>query len=489
MMGYEPKFQNKLFITGFNLEERLRKDHILRKISEKIDFDFIYKEVKETYGINGNVSVPPPVILKMMLLLVLYNVRSERELMLTIPERLDWLWFLGYDLDDEIPNHSVLSKARFRWSVPVFKSFFECIVWQCVVAGLVDGSKLFTDASLIYADASNNSVANTRSLKNHLNKSYKTFEARLEDIRTEKTTPANKKYISTTDPDASVTRHSRGKSRLRYKTHRAVDAKNEVITATKITPGAVDDGNVLKEMLEAHEHNTQKTVDTVVADSKYGKIDNFLMCHDSGIKAHMPSIEESHRGSGRRKGIYPKEAFSYDPDSDTFTCPAGQILRKRNYHKKRNHYEYKASAKTCAQCELREKCTKAKNGRTLKRHARQKDLETIVKLSKSRQAKKDLKTRQHLSERSFARAKRYGYQRARWRRLWRMEIQDFLIAAIQNITVLIAQPKKSMSKIDVKREQRLSLIRPLCRGLLHHLQNMRSLSNPRCLATQFCLLH
>jgi hypothetical protein len=43
---------------------------------------------------------------------VVYNVRSERELMDTIPFRLDWLWFLGYDLDDEIPNHSVLSKAK-----------------------------------------------------------------------------------------------------------------------------------------------------------------------------------------------------------------------------------------------------------------------------------------------------------------------------------------------------------------------------------------
>jgi hypothetical protein len=51
----------------------------------------------------------------MMLLLILYNVRSERELMVTIPERLDWLWFLGYDLDDEIPDNSVLSKARARW--------------------------------------------------------------------------------------------------------------------------------------------------------------------------------------------------------------------------------------------------------------------------------------------------------------------------------------------------------------------------------------
>ena len=125
MMGRQPPYQNKLFIAGFNLETRIREDHLLRKIAHHIDFDFIYKEVKDTYGDNGNVSVPPPVILKMMLLLVLYNVRSERELIDTIPERLDWLWFLGYDLDSEIPNHSVLSKARARWGVEAFKRFFE----------------------------------------------------------------------------------------------------------------------------------------------------------------------------------------------------------------------------------------------------------------------------------------------------------------------------------------------------------------------------
>jgi len=84
--------------------------------------------VKETYGTNGNVSVPPPVILKLMLLLILYNVRSERELMRTLPERLDWLWFLGYDLEDEILTHSMLSKARSRCGVETFKSFKSILV-------------------------------------------------------------------------------------------------------------------------------------------------------------------------------------------------------------------------------------------------------------------------------------------------------------------------------------------------------------------------
>ena len=198
MMGHQPNYQNKLFITGFNLDKRIRDHHPLRKIQEKIDFDFIYDEVKGSYGYKGNVSVPPPVILKMMLLLVLYNVRSERELISTIPERLDWLWFLEYDLEDEIPNHSVLSKARTRWGVEAFKNFFERIVWQCVKAGLIDGSKIFVDASLIDADASNNSVVDTHKLKKHLNKSYKRLENRLDEITAAKKTPADSRYISTT---------------------------------------------------------------------------------------------------------------------------------------------------------------------------------------------------------------------------------------------------------------------------------------------------
>src|SRR4030042_1041806 len=115
MMGHQPPPQPKLFYTGFHLDKRVRRDHPLRKISKVIDFDFIYKEVAEKYGENGNVSVPPPVLLKLMLLLVFYNVRSERELMETLPERLDWFWFLGYDFYGEVPNHSVLSKARSRW--------------------------------------------------------------------------------------------------------------------------------------------------------------------------------------------------------------------------------------------------------------------------------------------------------------------------------------------------------------------------------------
>ena len=68
MMGHESESQPKLFFYGFKLEQRVCANHILRKVEEKIDFDFIYDEVKDSYGDKDNVSVPPPVILKRILI-------------------------------------------------------------------------------------------------------------------------------------------------------------------------------------------------------------------------------------------------------------------------------------------------------------------------------------------------------------------------------------------------------------------------------------
>src|SRR3989304_554856 len=130
MMSYQDPPQRKLFYMGINLDKRIRKDHPLRKIRELIDFDFIYKEVKDKYGYNGNESVPPPIILKLMLLLVLYNVRSERELMETLEERLDWLWFLDFDLDGQLAVHTPPSDPAVRCGTEGFRGFYERVVWQ-----------------------------------------------------------------------------------------------------------------------------------------------------------------------------------------------------------------------------------------------------------------------------------------------------------------------------------------------------------------------
>lgn len=438
MMGQEKDVQKKLFYYSTSLDKRIRKDHPLRKILNTIDFDFIYDEVKEKYGTRGNVSVPPSVILKMLLLLIMYNVRSERELMATIPERLDWMWFLGFDLDDEIPNHSVLSKARKRWGIQAFKSFFERIVYQCVTAGLVDAEKIFLDSSLVQADASNNSVIRTDSIKRYLNKGYQELEKRL-DVQESKSGTVNKKYISTTDPDASAIRKGPGKSKLKYQTHRAVEGKNEIITATMVTPGEVNEAHCLKPLVKDHIANTHHQIQTVVADSKYGTVDNYLTCHDLGMKAHIPDLMEGQKKQKRRSEIFSEDNFTYDPLSDVYKCPAGQVLKRRNFSEKRQASEYKCSKKICNACDLRDQCTKSLHGRSIKRHLRHEELQAMRENAQTKSAKRDIKLRQSLMERSFARATRYGYKRARWRNTWRVQIQEYLTAAIQNIMVLISK--------------------------------------------------
>jgi Transposase domain (DUF772) len=67
----------------------------LRRINEVLDLSFVRGQVAHAYRRRGNKSVPPKVILRMMHLLFLEDIKSERELMRIIPERLDYLWSLA----------------------------------------------------------------------------------------------------------------------------------------------------------------------------------------------------------------------------------------------------------------------------------------------------------------------------------------------------------------------------------------------------------
>lgn len=373
-----------------------------------------------------------------MFLLFYENVSSERELMSTVPERLDWLWFMGYNLDSSIPDHSVLSKARKRWGKEVFGEFFESIVWQCVEAGLVGGEKIFCDSSLVGANASGSSVVDRQKFRRYWNKKHREREPRLEEIGDER------RYVCTTDPDASVVRAGKGNAKPRYAANRVVDSKKGVITATETTPGAVNEAHKLTELLDGHQRNTHRKAEVAVADSKYGTVDNYLVLHDRGVKGHIPDLGTRQKGSNRRAGIFDISEFIYDEETDTYTCPAWERRSPRNRMKKRKAIEYSASKKTCLACELRANCTRSKDGpRTIKRHDRQKELDRMREISRSAQSKRDLKTRQYFMEGSYAdAANNHGFKRSRWRGLEKATLQDLMIAAVQNVRILLKSWRK-----------------------------------------------
>lgn len=437
MMGRH-EGQKELFSYRVDLDRRVHADHPLRRVRQMVDFGFARAAVAHTYGANGNVSVDPEVLLKLMFLLFSENVRSERELMRRLPERLDWLWFLGYGLEDAMPDHSVLSKARARWGGELFEQLFLRTVQQCVETGLVDGTKVHVDGSLIDADAARDSVVKADAATiARIRAAYGAQERKLDETKPPSARcDANQRLVSTTDPDAPCVSKGpqSGTARPRYKHHRMIDDRCGVITAVATTTGDVAEAHEVLPLLAQHERNTNREVNACVADRGYGTVETYCALIEQGVRPHMtPVLPADHRS----EGLFTKEQFRYDAKTDLYTCPAGQSLRPRRFHKRRQMTDYVADKNICARCPLRIECTRSKAGRSVARHWREAQLEQALACVRTPEAQADRRRRRHLMEGSFAQgANRHHFKRARWRRLWRQQIQDWLIAAVQNAAIL-----------------------------------------------------
>jgi hypothetical protein len=108
------------------------------------------------------------VFFKLQLIMFFEGIRSERELVRVAADRLSLRWYLGYDLDERLPDHSSLTKIRRRYGLAVFQGFFEQIVEQCRAAGLVWGKELYFDATQVDANASLDSSAPRFAVEAHL---------------------------------------------------------------------------------------------------------------------------------------------------------------------------------------------------------------------------------------------------------------------------------------------------------------------------------
>ncbi len=152
MMG-EKTFTPKR-VYELDWERRIPSEHLLRRVSEVVDFSFVRRLTTRYYSHTGKPGIDPVVLVKMALLGYLYGITSERRLAEELRLNLAFMWFVGYDLDESTPDHSVLSKARRRFGVTVYQAFFAEIIRQCQQAGLVAGDRLFIDSTLVEANAS-----------------------------------------------------------------------------------------------------------------------------------------------------------------------------------------------------------------------------------------------------------------------------------------------------------------------------------------------
>jgi transposase len=141
------------------LEDLVPSDHFYRHLQWSLDLGFVRELVQDVYADSGRPSIDPEVFFKLQLILFFEGVRSERQLMQVVADRLSLRWYLGYDLTEPLPDHSSLTRIRERYRLEIFRRFFETIVAQCLAAGLVWGQELYFDATKVEANASLDSMA------------------------------------------------------------------------------------------------------------------------------------------------------------------------------------------------------------------------------------------------------------------------------------------------------------------------------------------
>ncbi|MFC1808248.1 transposase [Candidatus Omnitrophota bacterium] len=451
MIGIKQK-ESKLFYN-FSLSSRIPKDHFLRKLEEAVDFSAIRRLAKPYYSHTGQPSIDPVVLIKMMLIGYLYNITSERKLAQELKVNLAFMYFLGYDIDEETPNHSILSKARRRFSSKIFEEFFHIVIERCKEHGLICAEKAFLDSTIVPADASLSSIVDCdekiilkRSPKDYL----KTMDE-LNPIKDDKEPPqqttkpkANQSCLSKTDPDASIIRHKNKPPQLAYKQHISIDnGSAKIITSCTTTPAATADEHKLPFLVSKayQEHNILPK--DIGADTKYGTADNYRFLLESHIKPSIP-----HHGGKNATGLSTKDNFSYDKEKDQYTCPQGKILKNRGFSKKQRHFVYRANPKDCKACNLLRECTKSPAGRSVTRHVNEPFLEQAKEHLKTPSARATIKQRTRSIEAVFACEKKdLGLKRAKFRGLVSVHIQSMLTATAYNLKKLVKYSKGFKQKL------------------------------------------
>jgi transposase len=119
-----------------------------------LDLSWVYKELSPYYSHTGRPSIDPVLMIRMLIAGYVFAIRSERRLCAEVQVNLAYRWFCKLGIEDNIPDHSVFSRARherFRES-DALRQVFEGVVAMCIAAGLVGGEAFSIDASLIKAD-------------------------------------------------------------------------------------------------------------------------------------------------------------------------------------------------------------------------------------------------------------------------------------------------------------------------------------------------
>jgi transposase len=421
-----------------DLEALVPQDHLLRKIEKVMNYEWLYERLDPYYcHDNGRPGTDPVVLIKMVLIQHLYGIPSLRQTYQRIQDTLSYRWFLGYGLLDTIPHFATVSYAFCkRFPEELTSEIFEYILNKALNNKMVDPEIIFIDGTHIKASANKKKFQ-----KERVAKAAKIYTQQLrEEVNAEREKLGKKpveedddetprggggsgemqeKTVSTTDPDCGMFVKGEHERQFAYEAHTACD-KHGFVLGVEVTAGNVHDSVAWDAVYD--KVTSQFEVQFVTMDAGYKTPWIAKKTLDSGKVPILPYT----RGHGKKDGYHPWD-YIYDPATDMFACPQGQLLRHTTTDKEGKRV-YRSTPKNCKDCPAKEKCGANEKGqKLLTTHIWQEYLDIVEALRKTERGRMIYAQRKETIERVFADAKekhamRYTHHRSlaavtRWVRL------------------------------------------------------------------------
>lgn len=381
------------------MQRRIPKDDTLRIIDEKIDFSFVNELTKPYYSRLGPIGYSPERLFRMLIIMYMENIPSERKLVENLNVNIKYMWFTKTDLDSPVPDHSTFSVLRSRLGDELFKQIFERIVSAIIASGIAHPKSISVDSTSVLADVK-------------LPKDKKTD---------------TKQVVSDNDPDARYGRTSKDKkdSFFGYKAHMMVDNDSSCVLNIDAKPANFEDSSIEDDFIKEPIKNNPKPKEAAL-DKGFDTYRIRRLFKERKIKAAIPVKSTKYDNSK----LYTKDAFKIDLKKKKVMCPAGRKLKYLGFDKKSLNHLFIGT--NCISCKLKKKCTAAKV-RNLKIHQDYLLREKAIKFNKTKRYRQIFNKRSCV-ERVIGEAKRFhGMLRSKFRRLWKLKIQLYLTAIAINL--------------------------------------------------------